>query len=70
MITGTVDTATAGTYTRYYNVSDSQGLAATEVTRTVQVNAAGVTQLNAPTGLTATASGQNQINLSWTDTNA
>ncbi|TPE44942.1 DUF5011 domain-containing protein [Pontibacter mangrovi] len=70
VITGTVDTATAGTYTKYYNVTDSQGLAATEATRTVQVNAAGATQLNAPGSFTATASGDTQINLSWTDTNS
>ena len=35
----TVNTATAGTYTVTYNVSDSAGNAATEVTRTVVVNA-------------------------------
>lgn len=70
VITGTVNTAVAGTYTRYYNVSDSQGLAAVEVTRTVQVNAQGVTTLNAPGNFTATASGETTINLTWTDTNA
>ena len=70
VITGTVDTTTAGTYTRYYNVSDSEGLAATEVTRTVQVNAAGATQLNTPGSFTATANGETQINLTWTDTNS
>lgn len=35
--TGTVDTTTAGTYTRHYNVTDSQGLSAAEVVRTVVV---------------------------------
>ena len=40
VITGTVDTATAGAYTRRYNVSDAAGNAATEVTRTVNVSAA------------------------------
>ncbi|PTX14465.1 uncharacterized protein DUF5011 [Pontibacter mucosus] len=49
VITGTVDTATAGTYTRHYNVSDSKGLAATEVTRTVNVNPAGNTTPAPPT---------------------
>ncbi len=36
-ITGTVDTNTAGTYTITYNFTDSDGLAADEVTRTVMV---------------------------------
>ncbi|HIC30888.1 MAG TPA: DUF5011 domain-containing protein [Flavobacteriaceae bacterium] len=36
-ITGTVNTNAAGTYTRFYNVSDSAGNAATQVTRTVIV---------------------------------
>ncbi|MCB4798389.1 S8 family serine peptidase [Neotamlana laminarinivorans] len=35
VITGTVNTSVAGTYTRYYNVSDAAGNAATEVTRSV-----------------------------------
>ncbi|MDF2935091.1 MAG: prtP, partial [Paenibacillaceae bacterium] len=35
--TGEVDTAILGTYTVRYNVADSAGLAATEITRTVQV---------------------------------
>mgnify|MGYP000084289117 FL=1 len=39
MITGNVNTAVAGTYTVRYNVTDSAGNAATEVTRTVTVNA-------------------------------
>ncbi|WP_298421280.1 immunoglobulin-like domain-containing protein [uncultured Kordia sp.] len=38
VITGTVNTAVAGTYTVRYNVSDTAGNAATEVTRTVIVN--------------------------------
>ncbi|MBN2867286.1 MAG: DUF5011 domain-containing protein, partial [Flavobacteriaceae bacterium] len=37
VITGTVNTNAAGTYTRFYNVSDSAGNAATQVTRTVIV---------------------------------
>jgi len=37
---GSVDTATAGTYTIIYNVIDSEGLAAIEVTRTVIVEVA------------------------------
>ena len=35
--TGTVNTGTSGTYTIIYNVSDSGGLSATEITRTVIV---------------------------------
>ncbi len=38
--TGSVNTAVLGTYTLTYNVSDSQGLSATPVTRTVTVVAA------------------------------
>ncbi|MCH2196465.1 immunoglobulin-like domain-containing protein [Kordia sp.] len=41
-ITGTVDTSVAGTYTVRYNVSDAAGNAATEVTRTVNVEEVGV----------------------------
>ena len=37
MVTGTVDTATLGTYTIQYDVSDSSGNAATTQTRTVHV---------------------------------
>lgn len=37
VITGTVDTNTVGAYTKYYNVSDSSGNPATQVTRTVNV---------------------------------
>jgi large repetitive protein len=37
VITGTVNTAVPGTYTVHYNVSDSSSNAATEVTRTVEV---------------------------------
>lgn len=37
VITGTVNTNTEGTYTRYYNVSDAAGNAATQVTRTINV---------------------------------
>jgi len=40
VVTGTVDTATAGTYTINYNATDSAGNKATELTRTVTVNAA------------------------------
>lgn len=39
VITGTVNTASAGTYFVNYNVSDSSGNAATQVTRTVNVQA-------------------------------
>ncbi len=37
VVTGTVNTNTAGTYTKYYNVSDAAGNAATELTRTIIV---------------------------------
>ncbi|WP_299332600.1 immunoglobulin-like domain-containing protein [uncultured Psychroserpens sp.] len=37
VISGTVNTSIAGSYTRFYNVSDSAGNAAAEVTRTVNV---------------------------------
>ncbi|WP_204344411.1 immunoglobulin-like domain-containing protein [Psychroserpens algicola] len=37
VITGTVNTNSAGTYTRYYNVSDAAGNSATQRTRTVIV---------------------------------
>ena len=40
LITGSVDSNTAGTYTISYDVSDSSGNAANTVTRTVTVNAA------------------------------
>ena len=39
VIGGNVNTATAGTYTVTYNVTDSRGNAAAQVTRTVTVNA-------------------------------
>ena len=38
IVTGTVNTATVGTYTIKYNVSDAVPLPAVEVTRTVNVN--------------------------------
>ena len=37
VITGAVDTSNLGTYTRRYNVTDSSGNAAVEVTRTIIV---------------------------------
>ena len=40
IISGSVDTATAGTYTIHYNASDTAGNPATEITRTVNVAAA------------------------------
>ncbi|RAJ17961.1 immunoglobulin-like domain-containing protein [Olleya aquimaris] len=40
VITGTVNTNSAGTYTRFYNVSDAAGNAADQVTRTVVVSPA------------------------------
>lgn len=38
VVTGTVNTAVAGTYTRNYNVSDAAGNAATQVSRTINVS--------------------------------
>lgn len=38
IVTGTVNTSVLGIYTLYYNVTDSEGLAATEKTRVVNVN--------------------------------
>ena len=43
VVTGTVDTATAGTYTLTYNVTDANGVAADAVTRTVKVVSKSVT---------------------------
>lgn len=40
VITGTVNTSTAGTYTRNYNVSDAAGNAANQVSRTIIVSSA------------------------------
>ncbi|WP_420571380.1 S8 family serine peptidase [Kordia sp.] len=40
VVTGSVNTAVEGTYTLNYNVSDAAGNAATQVSRTVNVNAA------------------------------
>lgn len=39
IITGNVDTNTAGTYIKNYNVSDNAGNAAAQVSRTINVNA-------------------------------
>jgi hypothetical protein len=65
----TVTGLAQGTYVFRLTVTDNEGATATDDI-TITVNPQGITQLSAPTGLTATASGQNQINLSWTDTNA
>jgi hypothetical protein len=54
VVTGTVDTGAISTTTLTYNVSDSQGLAADPVTRTVIVETAPVTPPGGPT--TATSS--------------
>ncbi len=43
VISGTVNTSSAGTYTRYYNVSDAAGNAANQVTRSVVVSPASTT---------------------------
>ena len=39
VVSGSVNTATAGTYYKYYNVSDAAGNAATQKTRTINVTA-------------------------------
>ncbi len=61
--TGTVNTNSAGTYTRYYNVSDAAGNAATQVTRTVIV-----TQPVDTTAPVITLIGASTINLEVGDT--
>ena len=68
VVTGSVDTSTAGTYTLNYNVSDAAGNAATRVSRTVNVNEpAGDTQApTAPTNLTASNITETTASLSWT----
>jgi len=45
-ITGTVDTSVLGTYSLFYNVSDSDGNAANQLTRTIIVEAAPVSNVN------------------------
>ncbi len=45
---GAVDTSAAGTYTVTYNVSDAAGNAATQVSRTVVVEAAAPSDTTAP----------------------
>ena len=57
-----VDTGAAGTYTVSYNVSDSAGNAATEVTRTVTVNDPPVVT---PPPRTTTSSGGGSISLAF-----
>ena len=68
VVTGSVNTATAGTYTLNYNVSDAAGNAATQVTRTVNVNPPTVdTEApTAPTNLTASNITETTASLSWT----
>ena len=68
VVTGSVDTATEGTYTLNYNVSDAAGNAATQVSRTVNVNAAvGDTEApTVPTNLAASNITQTTASLSWT----
>ncbi len=68
VVTGSVNTSVAGTYTLNYNVSDAAGNAATQVSRTVNVNEpAGDTQApTAPTNLTASNITETTASLSWT----
>lgn len=54
---GSVDTATAGTYTLTYDVSDSSGNAALQVTRTVTVNAAPVVPAPTPSSSSSSSGG-------------
>ncbi|WP_458628147.1 immunoglobulin-like domain-containing protein [Winogradskyella sp. PC D3.3] len=63
VITGTVNTNSAGTYTKYYNVSDAAGNAATQRTRTVVV-----TQSADTTAPVITLTGAATINLEVGDT--
>ncbi|WP_405574797.1 immunoglobulin-like domain-containing protein [Winogradskyella sp. Asnod2-B02-A] len=63
VITGTVNTNSAGTYTKYYNVSDAAGNAATQLTRTVIV-----TQPADTTAPVITLTGASTINLEVGDT--
>ncbi|MEM5563461.1 immunoglobulin-like domain-containing protein [Psychroserpens sp. AS72] len=63
VITGTVNTNTAGTYTKYYNVSDAAGNAATQLTRSIVV-----TQPADTTAPVITLNGASTINLEVGDT--
>ena len=67
VVTGSVNTQAAGTYTLNYNVSDAAGNAAAQVSRTVNVNEpAGDTQApTAPTNLTASNITETTASLSW-----
>ncbi|NRD22095.1 DUF5011 domain-containing protein [Winogradskyella litoriviva] len=63
VITGTVNTTSAGTYTKFYNVSDAAGNAAAQVTRTIIV-----TQPADTTAPVITLTGASTINLEVGDT--
>lgn len=64
VVTGSVNTNTVGTYTLNYNVSDAAGNAATQVSRTVNVNAD--TQApTVPTNVTASNIAQTTATISW-----
>ncbi|MCH3881374.1 immunoglobulin-like domain-containing protein [Tenacibaculum aquimarinum] len=67
VVTGTVNTASAGMYTLNYNVSDAAGNAATQVTRTVNVDEpAGDTEApTVPTNLVASNITETTATLSW-----
>ena len=68
VVTGSVNTATAGIYTLNYNVSDAAGNAATQVSRTVNVNepASDTQAPTTPTNLTASNITETTASLSWT----
>jgi len=66
VVTGSVNTAVAGTYTLNYNVSDAAGNAATEVSRSINVESTVDTQApTAPTNLTASNITETTASLSW-----
>ena len=64
VVTGSVNTSLAGTYTLNYNVSDAAGNAATQVSRTVNVNAD--TQApTTPSSLAVSSIAQTTATLNW-----
>jgi hypothetical protein len=67
VVTGSVNTGTAGTYILNYNVSDAAGNTAAQVSRTINVNevAADTEAPTAPTNLTASAITETTATLSW-----
>ncbi len=70
----TVDVNTANTYTITYDVTDSQGIPAPTVTRTVNVGGSGPTSVTGPGGVTITLNGANpllwKLGTPWVDPGA